>query len=430
MLSDKLISDELGDKALKMECNLLKNQEGVKKAKDALRRLCLACTCCFLFMTMEFVGGWLANSVAIYSDALHMVSNFAGLLINIFGLRLTLKTPSSSWMYGYHRLEIVAAILSIVLLWVMTTILCIEAAQRFVNPPKVNAELMIITSTFGIVNNIILACILIGGGHGHSHFGISHGHSHKNPDSNGHRNEEHGYPKHQKCHGHGCDNKTSGDLEQNTETRSNILQSKSRTKSIRSINEDGATKGSRDLIHSRYLDENNGKWAESEELCQNPDGFHAHCREDTNVTVQSAFVHAIGDMLQNVGVLIAGIMIWWDEKYRLMDPICTFVFASLVLFVTAPLVYRAFYVLMDTVPKSVDSKGIMSDINGLKYVKKLRDLHIWNVSYTDTALTAKVEVSCACKCQQAVAVREQIIELAEDMDIQHCNVDIRVVPTH
>merc|ERR1719397_1306949 len=143
-------------------------------------------------MTMEFVGGWLANSVAIYSDALHMVSNFAGLLINIFGLRLTLKKPSRSWMYGYHRLEIVAAILSIVLLWVMTAILCIEAADRFVNPPKVKGEIMIITSSCGIVTNVILACILIGGGHGHSHFGISYGHSHKHPDSNGHRNEDRG----------------------------------------------------------------------------------------------------------------------------------------------------------------------------------------------------------------------------------------------
>merc|ERR1719397_2492376 len=58
-------------------------------------------------MTTEFVGGWFANSVAVYSDALRTVSEFAGLLINIIGLRLTLKMPSSSWMYGYHRLEIV-----------------------------------------------------------------------------------------------------------------------------------------------------------------------------------------------------------------------------------------------------------------------------------------------------------------------------------
>merc|ERR1719192_140915 len=113
-------------------------------------------------MTIEFVGGWYAKSVAIYSDALHMLSDFVGFLINILGLRLSLRADSSSWMYGYHRLEIVAAIMSIVLLWVMTTILCVEAANRLVNPPNVNGEIMIITSSGGIVTNIILACILIG----------------------------------------------------------------------------------------------------------------------------------------------------------------------------------------------------------------------------------------------------------------------------
>merc|ERR1719285_519103 len=388
-------------------------------------------------MTVEFVGAWYANSVAIFSVALHMLSHFVGFLINIFGLSLSLKTHSSSWMYGYHRLEVVAAILSIVLLWVMTTILCIEASNRLVNPPKVKGEIMIITSSCGIVTNIILACILIGGEHGHAHFGISRGHSHEHPDSHGHRNENHVESNLQQCSDHCCDNKLAGDLEQNTETRSTSHQSKSKshrsksnTKSkVTSINECGAAKGSRDLIHSRYLDDNDWKWIGSEEICQTPDGSHAHCKENTNITLQSSFVYAIGDMLQNVGVLILGIMIWQNEQYRFVDPICTFVFASFVLFVTVPLVYRGFYVLMDTVPKSVDSKGIMSDISGLKYVKKLKDLHIWNVSYTDTALTAKVEVACGCKCEQSEVVRKQIIQLAEDMDINHCNVDIRVVPT-
>merc|ERR1719285_818093 len=164
-------------------------------------------------MTVEFVGAWYANSVAIFSVALHMLSHFVGFLINIFGLSLSLKTHSSSWMYGYHRLEVVAAILSIVLLWVMTTILCIEASNRLVNPPKVKGEIMIITSSCGIVTNIILACILIGGGSGHSHFGISHGHSHKHPDRHDNGIENHVESRQQQCHDC-CDNKAAGDLEQ------------------------------------------------------------------------------------------------------------------------------------------------------------------------------------------------------------------------
>jgi len=83
--------------------------------------------------------------------------------------------------------------------------------------------------------------------------------------------------------------------------------------------------------------------------------------------------------------------------------------------------------LMHTVPKSVDASLIKDRIKDLKYVKRLKDIHIWSVN-ADSVLTAKVDIACTCRCVPVAKVREQIIKIAEKRHIQHCNVEITVVP--
>ncbi|CRL02645.1 CLUMA_CG015788, isoform A [Clunio marinus] len=85
--------------------------------------------------------------------------------------------------FGFHRAEVIGALTSVLLIWVITGILVYWAIVRVINREyDVQAEIMLITSAFGILVNVIMGCSLHGHGHGHEHG--SHTHSHGDPKEN------------------------------------------------------------------------------------------------------------------------------------------------------------------------------------------------------------------------------------------------------
>jgi zinc transporter 2 len=97
--------------------------------------------------------------------------------LNIYALHLSMKKAHAKMTYGYHRTEILGALISILVLWVLLGVIVFHAAFRLLDPPEIEIEIMLITASFGIVCNICMAFILKGG---HNHSGGGHeGHSHK-----------------------------------------------------------------------------------------------------------------------------------------------------------------------------------------------------------------------------------------------------------
>jgi solute carrier family 30 (zinc transporter), member 2 len=129
-----------------------------EKAKKKLIIVCLVCSC---FMIIEFIGGLLANSVAIMTDAAHLLSDLGGFVISIFALYLAKFPADKTFTYGYHRAEIIGAILSVFLIWILTILLLSESIQRlFTHHHVINGGIMLATSTIGLVFNCIMAYIL------------------------------------------------------------------------------------------------------------------------------------------------------------------------------------------------------------------------------------------------------------------------------
>lgn len=65
-------------------------------------------------------------------------------------------------------------------------------------------------------------------------------------------------------------------------------------------------------------------------------------------------MHAVGDLLQSVGVIIASIVIYTDPRYKVADPICTYIFSIIVMFTTIPVFQDCFRILMEHTPEDVD----------------------------------------------------------------------------
>lgn len=116
------------------------------------------------YMVIEAIGGFMTNSLALLSDAGHMLSDAISLGIALLALTLGEKAANYSKTYGYKRFEILAAVLNGVTLVLIAIYIFYEAIQRFQNPPEVASTGMLIISTIGLVVNIIVAWIMLRGG--------------------------------------------------------------------------------------------------------------------------------------------------------------------------------------------------------------------------------------------------------------------------
>ncbi|CAG2123224.1 unnamed protein product, partial [Medioppia subpectinata] len=149
--------------------------------KSARRKLIIASILCLIFMVIEVVGGLLANSLAIATDAAHLLTDFASFMISLFSLWVASRKASSRMSFGWHRAEVIGALTSVLMIWVVTGILCFMAVERIMSKKyEIDAQIMVITASIGVIVNIIMGISLSAGGisHGHSHGGGGGSHSH------------------------------------------------------------------------------------------------------------------------------------------------------------------------------------------------------------------------------------------------------------
>lgn len=97
----------------------------------ARRALILVSVLCVVSIAGEVTGGILAHSLAILTDAAHLLSDLAGFLISLFALWITAMPPTSRLSFGFHRAEILGALLSVLLIWAVTAVLIYEAVSPF-----------------------------------------------------------------------------------------------------------------------------------------------------------------------------------------------------------------------------------------------------------------------------------------------------------
>src|ERR1700682_1477791 len=98
------------------------------------RRLVLALLLAVVAMVVEAVGGWLSNSLALMSDAAHMVADAGAIGLSLFALRMAARPADARRTYGYYRLEILGALLNGGALLAIATGIAIEAYHRLLHP--------------------------------------------------------------------------------------------------------------------------------------------------------------------------------------------------------------------------------------------------------------------------------------------------------
>ena len=289
-------------------CGGLKKKTKSEEAnRRARRQLGYASVFCLVFMICEIIGGIIANSLAIMTDAAHLLSDLAGFLISIFALWLATRPATSRLSFGFHRAEIIGALLSVLLIWVLTGILVYEACWRMVHPEDVDGKIMFIVAVCGLAVNFAMGLILIQSGHGHSHGGLpgadDHGHSHSHggkpkPKKSKKRAALTDGGDHGHSHGgdgaHGHSHGSSGDAAE-----------------YKGLNDESAHSSGDEHDHDDGHGHAHGSGGDD----------HVDHPEEENLNVKAAFIHVLGDAIQSFGVMIAAALIWYNPEWRIADPV-------------------------------------------------------------------------------------------------------------
>ena len=320
-----------------------------KKLKDqnnpAISKLIRICFFCFTFMSIEFIGGYIAGSLAIMTDAAHLLSDLAGFLISMFSLFIAMKPANSSLTFGYHRAEVIGALSSILIIWVLTIWLISEAIDRIFHPREIIGLIMMGIATCGLIFNIIMSRVLA-----------------YNPLPNV------------------MDEKSIGKM--NQEIEDNDLE----------IN----------LLCNNDCDDINNR--------------------DNNPVIRAAYIHIIGDMIQSLGVLIAAIIIYlFQDKHpriRIFDPICTFVFAIIVLCTTIPVSKDCINVLMEAAPNDINTEKLYCELQKVIGVINIHDIHIWCISIGRPSISLHILSNSPQK------TLEQATLVCQKFGIHHCSIQV------
>jgi zinc transporter 2 len=326
-----------------------------------MRKLKTATALCVTFFLVEVTGGYLAGSLAVLSDAAHLLADLASFAVAIAASHLGSLPTTDQHTFGLKRVESLAALFSMISLALVSVGLFVEAIRRLLVPPEqaVDGPLMSGIAAIGVVVNVVLALVL---GEHHVHMpGASLGHDHS--------------------HEHN---------QQQEEEETTLLESG-------------------DLPQEHH----------SDELPPPPPPTVSTKRRVRNINLQAAYLHVLGDLAQSVAVLIAGLVIWWKPTWQVVDPICTLLFCALVFYSTLGVLRSSISVLLEEVPPHVSWRDVHDDIQAVEGVTGVHDLHIWSISHSIPTL------SVHCFSPHPQDALERIYTVCQAKGIVHATIQIQ-----
>jgi zinc transporter 2 len=354
---------------------------------DVARRLKIASLICATFIAVEVIGGIVAGSLTVLSDAAHLLADLAGFGVALAASHLASLPATEKHTYGLKRVEALAALFSVSSLALVTVVLAVEAARRiylFILDPSnvetVDGKVMSAIAAVGVAVNVALAIVLGEGGDVHLP-GMEHSHDHDHVHDNHNHHGAHHHEDHASDHHH---------------EEAGLLAK---------VNASYSTYNSHDHGHNHDHSEDDHH--------SRSDAIHIPLPEKSvesppllrNINLHAAYLHVIGDLLLSLGVLVAGVVIWFQPTWHLIDPICTIFFAGLVFHSTIEVFRSSLSVLLEEVPPHIELGLLEAEIKKVVGVSNTHCLHVWSVSHGCFALSVHVT---AVDPQQALKDIDQI----------------------
>lgn len=397
--------------------------DGKNRAEDAhmrsaaAKKLSIAIVLCVIFIAVEVAGGLISHSLAVLTDAAHLLSDVAGFAISLFAIWASSWEATPRQSYGFFRLEILGALLSIQLIWLLTGIIVYEAIYRMIHESKeVDGRLMFFVATFGFFVNVIMVFLLGHGGHSHSHNGHDHGHDngHDHDHSHGHANDDSSrcFPlpqEHMDIHSN--EDLRKYQSHEHDDDHDHHHEHSSSEQHLLTPDPQYVVREGDSTDHYKVdIDIKSGN-ASSKRVSK-----------EGNINVKGAWLHVLGDLIQSIGVMIGGAIIWAKPSWKVVDLVCTLFFSLIVLGTTIKILRDIMEVLMESTPREIDAKKLEKGLCEIPGVIAIHDLHIWAITMGKTLLACHVTIYSYA---DADVVLQRVIDYCNEVfNISHVTVQI------
>lgn len=299
-------------------------------------RAVIAITFCF-FIT-EISVGFYTHSLALISDAFHMLNDLIGFIVALVAVQMTeRKEFPQDLTFGWTRAQLLGAFFNGAFLLALGLSIALQSIERFISLQHVeNPKLVLTVGSVGLILNLISATFL----HEHDH-GDGHGH---NPG-----------------HGH--------DHEHSTHTHGDV-ESLSATSVY-----DGVS------LHDYHL--------EHLHLSLTPS------KHGMDLGMLGVLIHILGDAINNIGVIISALIIWLTHSPSRFyaDPAVSMWIAIMILISAVPLTKRSGKILLQSAPLGVKIEDVRHDIESIPGVLSVHELHVWRLDQRKAIASAHVVVS-------------------------------------
>jgi zinc transporter 1 len=332
-----------------------------------------------IFFFIELIAGYAVGSLALVADSFHMLNDVISLVVALYAIKVSQKSADSSkYSYGWHRAEILAALVNGVFLLALCFSITMEALERFFTTPEIsNPRLIVIVGSFGLASNIVGLFLF----HEHSHdhktspiptrsSSISQSEQVVDDDVTSGRTSSESYSS---MYGHPI------------ATRASVMQAAQDIASPPSHTRRLSTA-------SRAFDERLPLLgSEVTEAPSKSDTVH-HGHTHGSMNMRALVLHVLGDALGNVGVIATGLVIWLTEwKYKFyFDPTISLVITVIIFSSALPLVQSASFILLQGVPPAISLDEVRESILNVDGVLSVHELHVWQLS--ESKIVASVHV--------------------------------------
>jgi zinc transporter 1 len=332
-----------------------------------------------VFFLIEVTIGFRTKSLALIADAFHYLNDIVAYLIAFLAAYVQSKEyRPPGFTYALHRAELVGAFFNGVFLLALALSIFLQSLERFVNiEPVKNPLLMLIVGCIGLTLNLVSAGLV------HEHSG---GHSHSQADD--------------------PDDPTIPTVLPNTcQTESN--------------NE----------IDMAVIDATISIGAEEQNL-GDIHAFHNHARlppplnSHRNLGVLAVFIHVLGDAVNNVGVIIAALIMWKTHSAARFyaDPAVSLLISMIIFASAMPLTLKSCRILLEASPMHLNLDNITEDLLALHSVVSIHDLHIWQLSQKVIVASLHVEVPLGTTLNQWGKIEGRLRECMAAYGVSHLTV--------
>ncbi|KAI0639769.1 cation efflux protein [Trametes polyzona] len=405
-----------------------------------------------LFFFTELIVGYAVGSLALVADSFHMLNDVLSLVVALYAIKLTNQTHiDSRYSYGWHRAEILAALVNGVFLLALCFSIFLEAIERFFSTPEVsNPKLVVLVGSLGLASNVVGLFLFHEHGHDHGHDHAKgtpssskppsvHSHEDGQLTPRAHVTSPTSRPKsrersesYSSMYGHPAATRASIVQAANEVARarsvspsrgSRVSRSQSRggRRSMDEIRDESPSDSSSD--GQRTMNENTPLLADHASAESVPHSLHGHGghghgggHSHGSMNMRALVLHVIGDALGNVGVIATGLVIWlstWSWKYY-FDPMISLVITVIIFSSALPLVRSTAFILLQGVPATISLEEVRDAILAVDGVLSVHELHVWQLS--ENKIVASVHVMASRK-HDFMPVAAQIRKALHDRGI-------------